>query len=76
MDDINNTALIAVYALAPPRWIEDYNLMKLTTETQLNKLDDNYNYIIIQNNEPTYDFIFLNHKTKKHNSLKQKNTTA
>ncbi len=38
--------------------------MKITTETDLNKLDDNYNYIIIQNNKPNY-FYFLIHKTKK-----------
>ncbi len=64
INDINDKALTAVYTLTPPRNIKDYNLMKLTTETDSKKLDDNYNYIIIQNNKPIY-FYFLNHKTKK-----------
>jgi hypothetical protein len=64
INDINDKSLIAVYTLTPPRRIKDYNLMKITTETDLNKLDNNYNYVIIQNNKPIY-FYFLNHKTKK-----------
>ncbi len=49
INDINDKALIAVYTLTPPRRVKDFNLMKITTGTDLNKLDNiiiilSYNY--------------------------------
>jgi hypothetical protein len=62
--NINDKALLAVYLLTPPRRIMDYQLMKITFQTDLTKLDKKYNWIVFENEIPSL-FVFLNHKTKK-----------
>jgi hypothetical protein len=64
---ITNTsdkALIARYTLTPPRRLMDYQLMKITHETEIEKLKPGFNYIIIENEIPSL-FVFLRHKTQK-----------
>ena len=62
--NINDKALLAVYLLTPPRRIMDYQLMKITYQTDIKKLDKKYNWVVFENNIPSL-FVFLNHKTKK-----------
>lgn len=62
--NISDKALIAVYTLTPPRRIMDYQLMKITYETNIDKLKPGFNYIIIENEVPSL-FVFLRHKTQK-----------
>ena len=62
--NINDKALLAVYALTPPRRIMDYQLMKITHRTDIEKLDKKFNWVIFENELPSL-FVFLNHKTKK-----------
>jgi hypothetical protein len=64
MKNINDKALLAVYTLAPPRRIMDYQLMRITYQTDITKLNKNFNWVIFKNDIP-YLFVFLNHKTKK-----------
>lgn len=62
--NISDKALVGVYLLNPPRRIQDYSLMKITNELNLDKLDKDYNYLILEKNKPSF-FVFNNHKTKK-----------
>jgi hypothetical protein len=62
--NINDKALLAVYLLTPPRRIMDYQLMRITYQTDFNKLDNRYNWVVFENDIPSL-FVFLNHKTKK-----------
>jgi hypothetical protein len=62
--NINDKALIAIYTLTPPRRIMDYQLMKITHQTNIDKLKEGFNYIIIENGVPSL-FVFLRHKTQK-----------
>ena len=62
--NISDKALIAIYTLTPPRRIMDYQLMKITHQTDIEKLKPGFNYIIIENEIPTL-FVFLRHKTQK-----------
>jgi hypothetical protein len=62
--NISDKALIAVYTLTPPRRIMDYQLMKITYETNIDKLKPGFNYIIIENEVPSL-LVFLRHKTQK-----------
>ena len=62
--NINEKALIAIYMLTPPRRIMDYQLMRITYEMDFKKLDNKYNYVVLENDIPSL-FVFLNHKTKK-----------
>ena len=64
MKNINDKALLAVYTLAPPRRIMDYQLMKITHQTDIEKLNKKFNWVIFENEIPSL-FVFLNHKTKK-----------
>ena len=61
--NINDKALIAVYTLTDPRRIMDYQLMKITYEKNFDKLNQEFNYIVFENDKPSL-FIFYNHKTK------------
>jgi len=61
--NVSDKALVAVYTIAPPRRIKDYQLMKLTNKKDFDKLDPKYNYIMFENNKPSL-FAFYNHKTK------------
>ena len=62
--NISDKALIAIYTLTPPRRIMDYQLMKITHQTDIEKLKPGFNYIIIENEIPSL-FVFLRHKTQK-----------
>ena len=62
--NINDKALIAIYTLTPPRRIMDYQLMKITHQTDIEKLKPGFNYIVIENGVPSL-FVFLRHKTQK-----------
>ena len=62
--NINDKALLAVYALTPPRRIMDYQLMKITHRTDIERLDKKFKWVIFENELPSL-FVFLNHKTKK-----------
>ena len=62
--NISDKALIAIYTLTPPRRIMDYQLMKITHQTDIDKLKPGFNYIIIENEIPSL-FVFLRHKTQK-----------
>jgi hypothetical protein len=62
--NINDKALIATYTLTPPRRIMDYQLMKITHETDIDKLKVGFNYLIMENEIPSL-FVFLRHKTQK-----------
>jgi hypothetical protein len=64
ISDIHQKAIFAVYCLQPPRRLEDFAAMKITTETdnqQLRKKKNNY-LIIDQNNNPS-QFIYNKFKT-------------
>jgi hypothetical protein len=61
--NINDKTLIAVYTLTPHRWIMDYQLMKTTHQTNVDKLKEGYNYLVIENEIPSL-FVFLRHKTQ------------
>ena len=61
--NISDKALVAVYTIAPPRRIRDYQLMKVTYKTDFDKLDNRFNYIMFENKKPSL-FAFYNHKTK------------
>jgi hypothetical protein len=62
--NISDKTLIAIYTLTPPRRIMDYQLMKITYKTDIEKLKPGFNYIIIENEIPSL-FVFLRHKTQK-----------
>ncbi len=65
--NISDKALIARYTLTN---LMDYQLMKITHETDIEKLKPGFNYIIIENEIPSL-FVFLRHKTQKANLNKK-----
>ncbi len=46
--NISDKALISIYTLSPPRRIMDYQLIKITYETDIEKLKLGFNYIILK----------------------------
>jgi hypothetical protein len=60
--NVNDKTLIAVYTLTDPRRKMDYQLMKITYEKNFDKLNQEFNYIVFENDKPHY-YIY-NHKTK------------
>jgi len=54
--------IYGLYTLFPARRLE-WRLVKLTKETNLSKLNDNYNYLIIKPNSK--EVVFNEYKTKK-----------
>lgn len=64
--DINQKAIFSVYTLQPPRRLEDFAAMKITTETDPQKLrNKNNNYLIIDHNDNPSQFIYNKYKTYK-----------
>ena len=61
LNNIEEQLIFALYTFIPPRRLE-YSNMKIE-ENDIN-LDNNYNYIIIDNNNPI-KFVFNNYKTNK-----------
>ena len=60
LKDIREKLIFGLYSLQPCRRLE-YRFMRITKETDKDKLDDdNYNYLVIT---PPYKFIFNNYKT-------------
>ena len=57
--NMNDKALLAVYTLTPPRRIMDYQLMKITHQTDIEKLNKKFNWVIFENDIPSL-FVFLN----------------
>ena len=52
-------AIYSVYCLQPPRWIEDFAAMKITTENDPQQLrNKNHNYIIVVHNNNPPQFIY------------------
>lgn len=66
ISDLHQKAIFSVYTLQPPRRLEDFAAMKLTTETDPQKLrNKNFNYIIIDDNKNPSQFIYNKYKTYK-----------
>ena len=64
--DIHQKAIFAVYTLQPPRRLEDFAAMKITTETDPQQLrNKNNNYLIIDHNNNPSQFIYNKYKTYK-----------
>ena len=66
LDKINNLydrVVYAIHMLVIPRRLEN-RFLKITYETDIDKLTDKNNYIIIDNNEPI-KLVYNNYKTKK-----------
>jgi len=60
LQDMREKLIFALYTLQPCRRL-DYRFMKITKETDVDKLEDKYdNYLIIT---PPYTFVFNNYKT-------------
>lgn len=60
LKDMREKLIFGLYSLQPCRRLE-YRFMRITKETDKDKLDDdNYNYLVIT---PPYKFIFNNYKT-------------
>ncbi len=68
--NINDKALIAVYTLTPRRRIMDYQLMKITHQTNVDKLKEGSNYLVIEIEIPSL-FVILRHKLKQANQNKK-----
>ena len=63
INKIKDKALFAIYTLQPPRRVEDFQFMKLTTEQYPTKQTNlNLNYCILVNGTPK-QFIYNNYKT-------------
>jgi len=63
LDNINDRLVYALYTLMPSRR-EDWRLVRLTTETNINKLNnENENYLIINTNPK--QVVFNNYKTDR-----------
>ena len=66
ISDIHQKAIFSVYALQPPRRLEDFAAMKITKETDPQQLrNKNNNYLIIDHNNNPSQFIYNKYKTYK-----------
>ena len=66
INDIHQKAIFSVYTLQPPRRLEDFAAMKITTENDPQQLrNKNNNYIIIDDNNNPSQFIYNRYKTIK-----------
>ena len=66
ISDIHQKAIFSVYALQPPRRLEDFAAMRITTETDPQQLrNKNNNYLIIDHNNNPSQFIYNKYKTYK-----------
>ncbi len=63
---ITRKALFSVYVLQPPKKLEDYSAMKITTENDSQQLrNQNINYMIRDHNINPSQFIYKKNKTYK-----------
>ena len=66
ISDIQQKSIFSVYTLQPPRRLEDFAAMKITTENDPQKLrNKNFNYIIIDDDNNPSQFIYNKYKTYK-----------
>ena len=66
ISDIYQKAIFSVYALQPPRRLEDFAAMKITTENDPQQLrNKKFNYIIIDDNNNPSQFVYNRFKTYK-----------
>ena len=66
ISDLHEKALFSVYALQPPRRLEDFAAMKITKENDPQQLrNKNTNYIILDHNNNPSQFIYNKYKTYK-----------
>ena len=66
ISDIHQKAIFSIYCLQPPRRLEDFIAMKITTENDPQKLrNKNNNYLIIDHNNNPSQFIYNKYKTYK-----------
>jgi hypothetical protein len=66
ISDIHQKAIFSVYTLQPPRRLEDFAAMKITTETDPQQLrNKNFNYLILDHNNNPSQFVYNKYKTYK-----------
>ena len=66
ISDIYQKAIFSVYTLQPPRRLEDFAAMKITTESDPQQLrNKKFNYIIIDDNNVPSQFVYNRFKTYK-----------
>lgn len=64
-DNIADKALIAFYTLMPPRRSKDISLLTLATEEEEEGLENDFNYIIVDNKNRPVRVIYNQYKTAK-----------
>ena len=66
ISDLHQKAIFSVYALQPPRRLEDFAAMRITKENDPQQLrNKNNNYLIIDHNNNPSQFIYNKYKTYK-----------
>lgn len=64
LDSSIDKLIYALYTIHPPRRLLDYSEMFISNNIDIDKLDDSKNYVICENDIPSY-FIFNKYKTNK-----------
>lgn len=64
LDSSIDKLIYALYTIHPPRRLLDYSEMFISNNIDIDKLDDSKNYVICENNIPSY-FVFNKYKTNK-----------
>jgi len=64
LDSSIDKLIYALYTIHPPRRLLDYSEMFISNNIDIDKLDDDKNYVICENDIPSY-FVFNKYKTNK-----------
>lgn len=64
LDSSIDKLIYALYTIHPPRRLLDYSEMFISNNIDIDKLDDSKNYVICENEIPSY-FLFNKYKTNK-----------
>tara|TARA_B100001540_G_scaffold317748_1_gene352585 strand:- start:5598 stop:6848 length:1251 start_codon:yes stop_codon:yes gene_type:complete len=64
LDSSIDKLIYALYTIHPPRRLLDYSEMFISNNIDIDKLDDSKNYVICENDIPSY-FLFNKYKTNK-----------
>jgi len=64
LDSSIDKLIYALYTIHPPRRLLDYSEMFISNNIDIDKLDDSINYVICENDIPSY-FVFNKYKTNK-----------
>jgi hypothetical protein len=64
LDSSIDKLIYALYTIHPPRRLLDYSEMFISNNIDIDKLDDSKNYVICENDIPSY-FVFNKYKTNK-----------